>query len=340
MSTSPTPPEGLTQVKGLPQSDAENRETRCEGRAGERPQRASTGGGMLERIPTERATRSDGGCTLVSPRPRLAAGSGAAAREATSRAGTVYLVGAGPGDPELLTLKAARLLSLADACVYDHLVGPGVMALVRRGAELVYAGKERANHALPQRDINALLVSLARRGLRVVRLKGGDPFVFGRGGEEAQALAAAGVPFEVVPGVTAACGVAAAARIPLTHRDHAHTLTFVAGHLRDGTMALDWPALARPGQTLVVYMGLAGLPELCRQLVAHGRSPDTPAAVVQQGTLPTQRIVRATLRTLASRVAAEGLEPPTMIVVGEVVALSETLAASSPALAAYAFAAD
>jgi len=247
-----------------------------------------------------------------------------------ARGGFVSLVGAGPGDPDLLTLKAARLIGDADAVVYDHLVGRGVMALVRRDAELVYAGKERANHALPQPDINTLLVDLARRGKRVVRLKGGDPFVFGRGGEEAAALAANGIGFEIVPGVTAACGVAAAARIPLTHRDHAHALTFVTGHLRDGTMNLDWPALARPQQTLVVYMGLAGLPELCRQLVAHGRPATTPAAVIQHGTLPTQRVVRATLATLPEQVRAAGLVPPTLIVVGDVVALAGTLDVVAP----------
>jgi uroporphyrin-III C-methyltransferase len=249
---------------------------------------------------------------------------------ARARVGTVSLVGAGPGDPDLLTLKAARLIGAADVVVYDHLVGAGVMALVRRDAELVYAGKERANHALPQPEINALLVDLARSGRDVVRLKGGDPFVFGRGGEEATALAAHGIPFDIVPGVTAACGVAAAARIPLTHRDYAHSLTFVTGHLRDGTMDLDWPALARPQQTLVVYMGLAGLPELCRQLVAHGRLASTPAAVIQQGTLPTQRVVRATLATLPERVRAAGLVPPTLIVVGDVVALSDTLSTIVP----------
>ena len=252
------------------------------------------------------------------------------AAAARARVGTVTLVGAGPGDPDLLTLKAARLIGAADVVVYDHLVGAGVMALVRRDAELVYAGKERANHALPQPDINALLVDLARSGRDVVRLKGGDPFVFGRGGEEATALAAHGIPFDIVPGVTAACGVAAAARIPLTHRDHAHSLTFVTGHLRDGTMDLDWPALARPQQTLVVYMGLAGLPELCRQLVAHGRPASTPAAVIQQGTLPAQRVVRATLATLPERVRAAGLVPPTLIVVGDVVALADTLSTIVP----------
>jgi uroporphyrin-III C-methyltransferase len=263
--------------------------------------------------------------SLPAPRERLPRT--AAAR---ARVGTVSLVGAGPGDPDLLTLKAARLIGAADVVVYDHLVGAGVMALVRRDAELVYAGKERANHSLPQADINALLVDLARSGRDVLRLKGGDPFVFGRGGEEAAALAAHGIPFDIVPGVTAACGVAAAARIPLTHRDHAHSLTFVTGHLRDGTMDLDWPALARPQQTLVVYMGLAGLPELCRQLVAHGRLASTPAAVIQQGTLPTQRVVRATLATLPERVRAAGLVPPTLIVVGDVVALSDTLSTIVP----------
>ncbi|MBP8006849.1 MAG: uroporphyrinogen-III C-methyltransferase [Burkholderiales bacterium] len=258
-------------------------------------------------------------------------------------AGFVYLVGAGPGDADLLTLKAARLLAEADVCVYDHLVGAGVLALVRPGAEHVYVGKERSNHALPQEAINELIVALAKRGRRVVRLKGGDPFVFGRGGEEAQALAAAGVAFEVVPGVTAACGIAAATRIPLTHRDHAHSLVFVTGHLRDGTMDLDWPSLARPGQTVVVYMGLAGLPELARQLVAHGLPPSTPAAVVQDGTLPTQRVVRATLAALPQAVAAVGLKPPTLVIVGDVVSLAETLSAVAPSAEAatdYSLAAD
>ena len=296
---------------------------------------------MLARANETGAARREPACAPVSrnagPRGGLAArharGAGLAAA-----GGFVHLVGAGPGDPDLLTVKAARLLGEAEVCVHDHLVGAGVLALLRPGAERIYVGKERANHALPQHEINALLVALARSGRRVVRLKGGDPFVFGRGGEEAQALAAAGIGYDVVPGVTAACGVAAATRIPLTHRDCAHALTFVAGHLRDGTMNLDWASLARPGRTVVVYMGLAGLPELARQLVAHGLPPSTPAAVVQDGTLPTQRVVRGTLASLPNDVAAAGLAPPTLVIVGEVVSLAETLAAVAPA--SYALAAD
>jgi uroporphyrin-III C-methyltransferase/precorrin-2 dehydrogenase/sirohydrochlorin ferrochelatase len=217
-----------------------------------------------------------------------------------SPTGRVALVGAGPGDPELLTLRAARLLAQADVVVHDHLVGPGVLALIGAGAQRIYVGKERCRHSMAQDDINRLLVQLAREGRHVVRLKGGDPFIFGRGGEELQALAAEGVPFEVVPGVTAACGVASHAGIPLTHRDFAQSCTFVTGHLKDGSCELDWPALARPRQTVVIYMGLSGLPTICAQLVAHGLPAHWPAAVVAQGTLPTQRVVCATLATLAA----------------------------------------
>jgi len=248
---------------------------------------------------------------------------------AASRAGcgTVHLVGAGPGDPDLLTLRAARLLAHADVVVYDHLVGPGVMDLVGRHAERIYVGKERSRHSMAQDDISRLLVRLAREGRDVVRLKGGDPFVFGRGGEELQVLAAEGIPFDVVPGITAACGVASAAGIPLTHRDYAQSCTFVTGHLKDGSCNLDWPALARPRQTVVIYMGLSGLAEICERFVAHGLPADWPAAVVSNGTLATQRVVCATLGTLADEVARAGLSSPCLTIVGEVVRLHDQLAA-------------
>ncbi len=298
---------------------------------------------MLARANEPGGARGETACAPVSrkadPPASLAAARQARGGPSGAPGGFVHLVGAGPGDPELLTLKAARLLGEAEVCVYDHLVGGGVLALLGPGAERLYVGKERSNHTLPQHEINALLVALARAGRRVVRLKGGDPFVFGRGGEEAQALAAAGVAYEIVPGITAACGIAAATRIPLTHRDCAHALTFVTGHLRDGTMNLDWASLARPGQTVVVYMGLAGLPELARQLVAHGLPASTPAAVIQDGTLPTQRVVRGTLATLPAQAAGAGLAPPTLVVVGEVVSIADTLASVAPA-AGYSLAAD
>jgi uroporphyrin-III C-methyltransferase len=248
-----------------------------------------------------------------------------AMRAARSASGKVFLVGAGPGDPDLLTLRAARLLAHADVVVYDHLVGDGVLDLIAPPAERLYVGKQRGRHALSQPEINALLVRLARQGREVIRLKGGDPFVFGRGGEELQALAAQGIAFEVVPGITAACGVASYTGIPLTHRDHAQACLFVTGHLKDGSCDLDWPALSRPRQTVVIYMGLTALPDICAQLIAHGLPPHTPAAVVQQGTTLDQQVVSATLADLDSRVAEAGLQSPCLIIVGEVVRLRDEL---------------
>ena len=253
--------------------------------------------------------------------------------------GRVFLVGAGPGDADLLTLRAARLLAEADVVVYDHLVGRDVLELIGADAQRIYVGKERGSHSMAQPDINALLVRLARDGRQVVRLKGGDPFVFGRGGEELQALATEGLPFEVVPGITAACGVAAYAGIPLTHRDFAQSCLFVTGHLRDNSLDLDWTALTRPRQTVVIYMGLTGLATICSRLVEHGLSADWPAAVVAQGTLASQRVVSATLANLAAAVERAGLCSPCLTIVGEVVRLRDDLAwfdrpSSVPATAA------
>ena len=240
-------------------------------------------------------------------------------------AGKVWLIGAGPGDSDLLTVKAARLIAQADALVFDHLVGDGIMDLARADARRIYAGKEASNHTLPQESINRLLVDLAREGLSVIRLKGGDPFIFGRGGEELEALAASGIPFEVVPGVTAAAGCAAYSGFPLTHRDHAQAVTFVTGHLKDGTVNLDWPALARPGQTVVFYMGIGAAGEICRQMIAHGLPASTPAAVIRNGTLPDQQTLLATLDTMAQRIEETGIKPPALIVVGSVVNLHAKL---------------
>ena len=240
-------------------------------------------------------------------------------------AGKVWLIGAGPGDPDLLTVKAARLIAQADALVYDHLVGEGIMDLARSDARLIYAGKEASKHTLPQGSINQLLVDLAREGLSVVRLKGGDPFIFGRGGEELETLVASAVPFEVIPGVTAAAGCAAYSGFPLTHRDHAQALTFVTGHLKDGSVNLDWPALARPCHTIVFYMGIGAAAEICRQMIFHGLPPTTPAAVVRNGTLPDQQTLLATLGTLPERINESEIKPPALIIVGSVVSLHEKL---------------
>ncbi len=243
----------------------------------------------------------------------------------TLQAGKVWLIGAGPGDPELLTVKAARLIFQADALVYDHLVSDAIMDLANPGAQRIYAGKEASNHTLPQDSINRLLVDLAREGRSVVRLKGGDPFIFGRGGEELETLSEFGIPFEVIPGVTAAAGCAAYSGFPLTHRDHAQAVTFVTGHLKDGTVNLDWPALARPNHTVVFYMGIGAAASICKQMIEHGLPPETPAAVVRNGTLPSQKTLLATLGTLPRRIEESGIKPPALIVIGSVVNLHEKL---------------
>jgi uroporphyrin-III C-methyltransferase/precorrin-2 dehydrogenase/sirohydrochlorin ferrochelatase len=244
--------------------------------------------------------------------------------------GEVYLVGAGPGDPDLLTFRALRLMQKADVVVYDNLVSKPIVDMTRRDAERIYVGKKRDHHTLRQEEINELLVRLAKEGKRVLRLKGGDPFIFGRGGEEIETLAAENIPFQVVPGITAASGVSAYAGIPLTHRDHAQSCIFVTGHLKDGSMNLDWDALARPKQTIVVYMGLHGMATLCAELVAHGLPGETPIAIVQQGTTINQRVITGTLATLPQNPQVEELHAPTLIIVGSVVTLRAKLAWFNP----------
>jgi uroporphyrin-III C-methyltransferase/precorrin-2 dehydrogenase/sirohydrochlorin ferrochelatase len=239
--------------------------------------------------------------------------------------GVVHLVGAGPGDPELLTLKALRLLGEADVIVYDRLVGDGILDLARRDADRFYVGKERSNHSVPQAQIHDLLVEQARLGKRVVRLKGGDPFVFGRGGEEVEALRQAGIAVHITPGITAALGCAASSGVPLTHRDHAQSVTFITGHSKDGDhsnpLMLDWSALSAAQHTLVVYMGVATAKEIAGKLTAHGRDPQTPVLIIENGTRPDEVRTQATLATLEQTVAARASKAPALLIIGEVVSL-------------------
>lgn len=239
--------------------------------------------------------------------------------------GEVYLIGGGPGDPDLLTFRALRLMQQADVVVHDRLISKEVLNLSRRDAERIYVGKERDNHAVPQDQINQLLVDLAKQGKRVCRLKGGDPFVFGRGGEEIETLTANGVNFQVVPGITAALGTAAYAGIPLTHRDYSQSVVFVTGHLKDGSTNLNWAGLAQPQQTIVFYMGLKGLPIICEELIKAGLSADTPMALVQQATTPRQRVFTGSLGTMPGVIADKQIKPPTLIIVGDVVRLHDKL---------------
>ncbi|MDP2879662.1 MAG: siroheme synthase CysG [Sulfuricella sp.] len=254
----------------------------------------------------------------------------AADSDDTPPRGEVYLVGGGPGNPDLLTFRALRLMQQADVVVYDNLVSPAVLELARRDAERIYVGKERNKHTMRQENINELLVKLAQEGKRVARLKGGDPFVFGRGGEEIETLAAHGIPFQVVPGITAATGVSSYAGIPLTHRDYAQSCVFVTGHLKDGSVNIDLTGIAKTNQTIVIYMGLLGLPTLCKELVAHGLPITTPAAIVQQGTTYQQKVVTGTLATLPELAVNAKMKPPTLIIVGEVVKLHDKLAWFKP----------
>jgi len=242
-----------------------------------------------------------------------------------SSTGEVALVGAGPGDPELLTLKAWRLIRSAEVVLYDRLVSPEILSLIPETAERIHVGKQRANHTLPQDQINNRLVKLALAGKTVVRLKGGDPFIFGRGGEEIETLAAAGVRFQVVPGITAASGCAAYAGIPLTHRDHAQSVRFITGHLKNDTADLPWKDFVQNNQTLVFYMGLVGLPVICRQLIANGMGADMPVALVSRGTTPEQIVVAGTLSTIVGQVDSQAVSPPTLVIIGHVVALRSRL---------------
>ena len=239
--------------------------------------------------------------------------------------GEVYLVGTGPGDPDLLTFRALRLMQQADVVLYDRLIGDGILNLVRRDAKRVYVGKLKNNHTVPQEEIGRMLIDLAQQGKRVLRLKGGDPFVFGRGGEEIEALSENGIAFQVVPGVTAANGCAAYAGIPLTHRDHAQACVFVTGHEKNGELNLNWKSLIQPRQTVVLYMGLSSLEAITRGFMSNGADPTTPAAVIENGTRAGQRVITGTLESLLDEASLARVKSPALIIVGSVVSLREKL---------------
>ncbi|WNO07543.1 siroheme synthase CysG [Teredinibacter sp. KSP-S5-2] len=239
--------------------------------------------------------------------------------------GEVYLVGAGPGDPDLLTFKALRLMQRAEIVLYDRLVSKQILEMVRRDAELVYVGKRREQHAVQQSEINQLLVKYAKEGKRVLRLKGGDPFIFGRGGEEIDLLAEENIPFQVVPGITAASGCSAYSGIPLTHRDYSQSVRFITGHLKEGVTNLRWKEFVEPHQTLVFYMGLAGLRQICEQMIQHGKSAETPAALVEKGTLEDQKVHISNLAELPDLVEQHDVHAPTLLIIGEVVQLHKKL---------------
>lgn len=278
--------------------------------------------GYKELAPGKRATVADKG---FEPRAKPAMNPLLNAQRPRSSLGEVFLVGAGPGDPELLTLRAVRLMREADVVVFDNLVSDEILAIVPERVERIYAGKESGNHSLAQDDINRLLVGLARKGKKVLRLKGGDPFLFGRGGEEMEFLAAHGIAFEIVPGITAASGASCYAGIPLTHRDYAQSCVFVTGHRKTGGLDLEWQALSRPKQTLVIYMGLLQVGEICRLLQEHGMPASTLVAVIERATTARQQVVCGTLSTIAQDCVRHGARPPSLIIVGEVVRLHRQL---------------
>ena len=239
--------------------------------------------------------------------------------------GEVYLVGAGPGDPDLLTFKALRLMQRAEVVLYDRLVSEPILDMVRRDAERIYVGKQRADHAVPQQQINEMLLTLAQQGKRVLRLKGGDPFIFGRGAEEIDLLAKNHIPFQVVPGITAASGCASYAGIPLTHRDCSQSVRFITGHLKDGVLDFRWKEFVESQQTLVFYMGLTGLEQICTRLIEHGKDANTPAALIERGTLPDQQVHIGNLSNLPQLVKDNNVTPPTLLIIGDVVSLHSTL---------------